>query len=1303
VVTATDKFNCQHLDTVTISSSTLFPAPTGLNITSMSGSAMTWSWNAVAGATGYEVNVNNGGWTPANGNLSHTVTGLSSGNVVFIQVRAIGGGPNCLPDVAAASAPFFVCNIEATLNSIQPTLCNGTATGSAVISVVNFTAPLQFFVNGQPPAYPNGNLLNIFPAGNNFVIVVDSVFCRDTVFFNIPEPPPIAITTSVTNAVCNGDPDGSASASANGGTGNITFAWQGCLGGPVMNGAMISSLYAGCYAVTATDANGCTAVDSVLVGEPDEFDFNSSQTPVSCFGGSDGTAAIEVTGGTPPYQYVWDNGDTGSFADSLDAGFHFVTITDGAGCQVATLALIIQPTLLVVDSITSKDATCVNGNNGTATVFAGGGTAPYAYLWNDAQGQTTQKAVNLPPGTYSVTVTDAKNCTVQANVTVGSPPDLTLSFTNVVNEQCAGECGGTATVQASGGTGPYDYFWEDPNLPDGSPTVGNLCPGSYLVTVVDFNGCTKTDKVTIEPAIPIDLHFDVIPPACAGAQDGSIFVTIGGGQPPYQVLWSNGATGPNNSNLPCGAHFVTVSDNVGCVVTSTILLNCPDSLKITSVVVQAVKCFGGSDGQIAVQAQGGTGTLSFLWNDPNAQSTPTASNLPAGNYTVTVTDGNGCTVTTTAQVTQPELLTVGIAKTDVTCFDGTDGTATATASGGTPDYQYFWNWTQNGQTISGLPAGNYLVTVVDANNCSATASADVAQPPTPLQVFASQTHVACFGENNGEAFASATGGNGEPFTYQWSNGQTGQTATGLVGGNLTVTATDSKGCTVTQSIEIQQLEKITVGVAFVPPTCFGGANGQAAINLVTGGAGMGDTTMYDYQWSVPNSPNSIYIGGLAGNKTYSVTATDAEGCTGSYSFFVTEPLQIIAQKTVENVSCFGFSDGSIEVTGIENANLPVTYAWSTGDVGVKIDSLAAGTYFLDILDAKGCAESDTVVISEPDLLEVAFDVQPLVCSNDQNAAIAANITGGTPEYTLLWNTGATIAEISGLGPGVYSLEIVDQNGCELADSVLITRPDSLEITSEKTDPQCFGGKDGRIRLLVTGGQTPFRYSVNESPFGGSSSFIGLGAGVYHFQIKDGNGCIATFTDSLGQPPQVSVSLGLDTTITLGDSLLISADVSNTVGIVEYGWRSFLLENFICVDTPECSMIQVKPYQTNTYVVEVTDENGCRGEGRVTVTVEKPRGVYVPTGFSPNGDLNNDLLIVHGKSRQIQKVVTFNIYDRWGELIYQDQNFLPNDDTRGWDGSFRGKACDPGVYVWYVEVEYLDGFREAMKGDVTLIR
>jgi gliding motility-associated-like protein len=1303
-VTVKDKFNCQHTDTVTILASTTFPAPTGLNVISMSGSAMTWGWNAVPGAVGYEINVNNSGWVLANGNLSHTINGLVSGDIVLVQVRSIGGGPNCPPDVASAGAPFFVCNLSATLDNSLPALCPGTSTGSATISVNNANPPVQYLANGQLPALTTGNLSQIFPPGNNFVIVRDSVGCRDTVFFSIAEPAPITVTTVAVDATCNGDPDGSVSASASGGAGNFTFAWQACGGGGIINNALASGLFAGCYRVTATDANGCTAVQTDTVGEPAAFTFQTSFTPVSCNGGADGTATIEVSGGTAPYGYLWDNGDVTQTADNLDAGFHYVTITDGASCQVATFALLPEPSVLVVDSTSSKNASCFGGSNGTASVFAAGGTPPYAYLWNDPAAQVTQKALNLEPGNYMVTVTDSKNCSVVAGVSVGAPTQLLVGFSSVTAEKCAGACDGTATVLASGGTSPYDYLWDAPALPDGSPAVTGLCPSTYTVTVQDALGCTAIGKATIDAAIPIDILIDAIAPACANFQDGSIFVNAAGGQQPYSILWSNGATGNSISNLPCGEYTMTLTDNAGCEKIDTIVLPCPEAIVIDSIVPQAVKCFGDDNGGVRVYAHGGTGTLNYIWSDPAAQAGPQAVNLIAGNYTVTITDSNGCVANASAQVLQPEALTLTVSKTDVQCFGGSNGSATANPAGGTQPYTYAWNYPQTGQTITGIPANNYIVTVIDANACTAVASATVAQPATPVSILVDQTRMACFEESNGEAIAAASGGNGPTFSYAWSNGQTGSNATSLPVGTVSVTVSDNRGCTSVQSVTIDQYAKLSVALAFVSPTCYNLADGQMAINLLSGGVGMGDTSKYIFQWSVPGAPNINYLSGLAGGVNYSVTVTDLEGCSGTASIFMTQPLAIMPTIASRNVTCNGAADGMAEVIDIEGANLPVNYTWSSGTQGSKAENLAPGPYTLNIVDAKGCTATDTVIISEPDSLTVVFDVKELLCSYDSNAVIAAVVQGGTPEYTLQWSNNATGGEIDNLAPGTYAVTITDQNGCTLTDSTTIARPDSLQIQVEATDPVCFGGSDGRIRLLVSGGQPPLRYSIDDGPFGGSSIFLGLAAGSHVFKVKDGKGCISGVTGTLGQPPKIEVSIDLDTTvIVLGDSLLLSAEAVNAFGISNYDWRSFLLEPLVCVDTPECSMIWIKPYQTNTYVVKVKDENGCRGEGQVTVEVEKPRGVYVPTGFTPNGDLNNDLLVVFGKSLQIKNVVTFNIYDRWGELVYQDQNFQVNDDTRGWDGVFRGKNCDPGVYVWYVEVEYRDGFREALKGNVTLIR
>jgi len=337
------------------------------------------------------------------------------------------------------------------------------------------------------------------------------------------------------------------------------------------------------------------------------------------------------------------------------------------------------------------------------------------------------------------------------------------------------------------------------------------------------------------------------------------------------------------------------------------------------------------------------------------------------------------------------------------------------------------------------------------------------------------------------------------------------------------------------------------------------------------------------------------------------------------------------------------------------------------------------------------------------VLTVDFALTPLVCSNDSNAVIVANVQGGVPVYNYQWNTGSTAPQLTGLGFGNYLLLIRDSNGCTLTDSVQVLLPDSLAVEIQNTDPQCFGGANGRVRLVVSGGASPYRYSLDGGAFGGSSTFIGLQAGAYTLQVRDGHGCITSLATSLSNPLPVSVMLGADTTIVLGQSVTLAPEVNNTVGLTNTAWHSALLENLSCVDSPACTEILVQPFFTNTYFITVKDANGCMGQASQQVIVEKPRGVYVPTGFTPNSDGENDLLVVHGKSRQVQNVRLFRVYDRWGELVYEDHNFNVNTDGRGWDGQWRGKDCAPGVYIWYLEAEYPDGYEEALKGEVTLIR
>lgn len=1302
IVTAKDKFNCEHKDTVTVDILSFFPAPANLQVVGLGASDMTWAWTAVPGATGYEVSINSGTWEVANGNLMHTVTGLISGDVVSIEVRALGGSANCPPNIATASSPFIVCTLAGNLDAVTAAQCAGTNTGSAIISATNGNGQVDFFANGTGMPSPTGDFMNMFSAGAHFVVLRDAAGCRDTVDFNILEPAAIVLNATKSDVLCNGGSSGSVFVSSMGGTGTVTFVWQPCAGGTPMPGATLNNLFADCYNVVATDANNCTATATLTVNEPAAYAFQLSQDSVSCKGLADGLVNITVTGGTAPYQYAWDNGASSASAPGFNAGTHFVTVTDAANCISTTSVVVLEPASLLIDSTASRAVSCFGGSNGTASVFPIGGSSPYSYTWVNSQ--TTPKALNLSANTYAVTVMDAQGCTASTTVTVATPDSLQITFTAVAGEKCANDCLGTATVVVNGGNAPYDYQWANPNLPDGSAVVNNLCPGPYMLTVVDDKGCTQSNNVNIVAAIPIDVHFDLEAPSCFGIQDGTIQSNISGGSQPYQFAWSNGnVTAPNLQNLDCGQFILTLTDAAGCVRKDTVALACPAVIEVSSIQPLEVQCFGGADGSIIVQAQGGNGILHYQWSDPNGQTNPTASNLTIGNYTVTITDDNGCSTTASASVMQPSILLASSSKTDVTCFDGADGSVTALPVGGVGPYTYNWSVPQADQVAVGLTAGAYAVTITDNQGCTVTTAATLIQPATAVAVTATQTQTACFGQSNGVAIAAASGGNGGPFSYSWSNAEQTAAASSLPIGNYNVTASDSKGCTAVQNIAIQQFDSIAVNVAFVVPTCYGFSDGRAAVNLVSGGSGGNNLANYFYQWSQPNVPNNVFINNLKGDKTYTLTVTDQQGCSGVFAFFLGQPPAIVVQTAHDNVSCFGLSDGAARVLSATSVNPVTNYTWSNNMSGLQISAVSAGTYNVTVQDSQGCTGTGTETVTEPTQLGVSFVSKPLLCSGDSNAEITAQVVGGTPAYTLQWSNGGSSSALNNLGPGIYTLQITDKNGCAWSDSVEIIRPDDLQIDLRTTDPRCFGQLNGHIDLAVSGGKLPYQYNINGGTFNGSPNFIGLGEGIYTIVVKDANNCVTTLYDSLTQPLPLEVMLNMDSTLILGDSLLLTADVSNAVGYLKYTWQSAVVDQWNCLDSIDCEGIWVKPTQTNTYFLQITDANGCKGDAKVKIKVEKPRGIYVPTAFSPNDDNTNDLLLVHGISLQVRNILSFRVYDRWGELVYQDQNFNVNDPSRGWDGRFRGERCDPGVFVWQLEAEYQDGFKELLSGSVTLIK
>jgi gliding motility-associated-like protein len=1306
-LTAVDNFNCAHRDTVTIASSNFFPAPDNLAMTNMQNGAMTWAWNAVPGVSTYEINVNNTGWVTVNG-TTYTVTGLTSGQNVAVLVRAVGGSPLCPPAEASAAQVYVVCTLDATVNAVFPTTCPGATNGAVDVVVNGQQGTTVFYTNfGSNLPYTNGNL-TFFPAGTWRIWAVDASGCRDTVSFTITQPDTFATILTTTTVACNGGDTGSATISATGGTGTLTYTWQRCTGGPTSNGTVALNLSAGNYCVTVQDQIGCSTTRSVTVGQNPPFSFTTSQDSVRCFGTATGSATITPSGATAPYTYFWENGaTTGPLLTGLAAGFRSVTVTDALGCQAVSGVFIGQPAALVIDSLTNLPPGCTGQNNGEATAFVRGGTGGYNYVWSGTT-QVTQTIENLAAGTYTLTVTDAKGCTAIGQTTLVAAPPLLLTLQQITNERCTNACNGGITLVPSGGVGTYTLDWDAPTVPDNTLITNTLCPGDYQVTLSDQRGCTVTERFDIIAAIPLDIRFNAEAPDCPGDLNGQITALPDGGVSPFTYVWSTGAVLDQVSGLSCGAYTITVTDGNNCTKTAVSTLTCPPPIQITNINSTPVRCFGESNGILAATAIGGSGQLSFRWSDNNQQNNATANNLQVGIYTVTVTDSNQCSTTSTASVAQPQPLTAFATPVAANCIGQSTGSITATPAGGNTPYSYIWSGiADTDNQVQNILPGTYSVTVTDTKGCTTIVpNIVVSQPATPMAMTLTQTQASCFDTNSGIGLAAASGSNGAPFTYAWSSGASTAQANNLASGTYTVTATDNKGCTTTQTVNIARLDSIAVNIILVPPTCFGLSNGIASVNDIEGGSGNGITANYTIQWSLPGSPTGVAATGLAGEVPFTLVVSDQQGCNNAFTFSLTQPPPVVPILAATDVRCHAETNGAIQITQVQGQNPITGYLWSNQSTTNNVSNLAIGTYTVTTTDSRGCTGTASATIAQPTPLDIAFEVVALKCHNDANGQISTSPTGGITPYTLNWNTSAPAPDplqLTNLSAGNYIVTLTDANNCQLIDSQAIAQPPLLNVQLATRDVLCHDTYTGRVELSLSGGRAPYQYALNDGDFGGTPIFIGLEAGDNKVRIRDANGCAQEQNFEISQPDPITINLTpQDATVTYGDQLSLGATANNATGPVTFRWVPQLIDSFKCVDA-SCFAITLTPYISNTFKVLATDANGCLGEARVSYEVEKPRGVYVPTGFTPNQDNTNDLLQVFGKGRQTKAIRYFRVFDRWGELLYEDQNFNVNDTNRGWDGRFRGEDCLSGVYVWTLEVEYLDGFTEQYYGQSTLIR
>lgn len=1014
--------------------------------------------------------------------------------------------------------------------------------------------------------------------------------------------------------------------------------------------------------------------------------------------------------------------------DNRSPGKYILILKDSTGASLQdtiTLDPNIRDISLDLSNIIYESC---KGGDGRIIAIPSGGTPSYRFDWST--GSISDRIERLKAGKYYVTVTDAQGCQLRDSVILNTErPQSAITidrqpFCNAISDGRASP--DFTNIQ---GVRPFTFEWLGKGTKIGNAFT-NLGEGQIGLIVTDSKGCTDTSYADVQLLKSVTAEIMIDSVQCFDASDGRITIrnrrfSDGTSLTLDSVLITNVLTGAisrytavvaRHDQIKSGLYYINVKDQSGCNLLDTVDIYQPQLLDTAKIEVTPESCRPGNDGTISIQMKGGTGPYIYTWGDTNL-NTSTRTGLKEGSYTVNVKDQNGCLASFTNNLLSfnftKTTIPVSIDTIPIKCFNQTT-TLTAKPAAGFSIESYKWSNGDTTSTAKNIKANvPVVVEITDINGCKGFDTVQLSQPEELKIQGITDIPNPCPGLAQGVLRVDSVSGGTGPYTFSINNGPTqnfGQFSR-LLSGQYTITITDANQCPSllvnADLVEPPQIVAQFDTLAFRGVKCAGtgDCNGVARI-LFSGGTD--PLLRFQVRWQsgevVQDSASATANKLCAGSQQ--VTVFDGMGCSTKLNFSISSPDAIMRdplQTLTKDINCNGQNDGSITYTPAGGTS-PYRLQWNDGDTNSVRTGLRVGKYTVSVTDQNNCNFVDSLVLIEPEALQVTLDtlkLRPITCPATNDGQIGVKVSGGNGgDIKYSWSPSLPDSNfIRNISPGVYSVIVSDEKGCtDTLSNITMNAPPLIQLDIMPVfTPRCAGDTAGVFINTVSGGNgASYSFSINNGNSIPSASRAYLRAGTYQFSVFDRKGCSLDTTIIVSDPAKFNIDLGSDKKIRLGDTLRISTISNSPISKVDW------TEGVICLSS-DCSIIKVGPIKNTILKANATDQNGCKATDDLNITVDTRRSVFIPNAFKPDQlGANQDFRVYTGPG--VTNINYARVYNRWGDVMSEARNLPP--DAGGaiiWDGRYRGRPAPSGVYIYIIEIEFTDGEKLVYRGDLTLIR